>query len=760
MSTLIRWLVVPILLLSFGISSTPVVNASPSVSAGLRTLPTAETITDQRAALRSAYYVSVRELEDARNAGRALPRGQATAFAGAISGTTATMRAAAAAISAATTQAQVDAAAKLVAAESVRSSTTKQAAMKLVRLQGIRLEHISVIAKALQDRKTEVISTSAYAELEARAAALSTLLSDAVAIQLETVGKVVPSPSLTVEAPLADLKSGTGSITPAPGWVGFPGGCALPAAQDAFRPAAIAPGPSIITTAKMVRDSNNRMMADPAQAKEHAYLLRSATAEAAIVRDPATPWIWFPTRVTRLGYGWLAGQDTRSRDTLAADTRNILLTGPTALDDVRSAAVLTAASTAVDWLGGMPTVNDVVLVQWVGPISCMLFDHDNWVDGPTNLSVVNNSAAFLAATAFLKDRPAQSATLAKAALTAIQPALKTITADGGTYEGPGYWNYQSTAVAALYSTVANVYQTKPITLPPLGRVSKYAMDAATPAGQAVAFADATPQKFSPLMPAWDAYARKDGAVSAWVIKEYQKTRDIRLLWWWTTPGALRQPTSSIFQTTGLAVLQTTETTAALKGGTNGSLHSHLDLGTFSFSSKGVDWIVDPGPGSYSLPGYFSTTQRWTYWKTSTASHSTISDNGKNQPLTASAGLAVPSSSGAVVDLRAALPGTTKALRTATLTAAGASLKDSIRASQPRDLRWQIVTDAEVTVTGAQAVLTKSGQTLKVAFVGAPPNAQLTAVTAPETSSTGAKLTLISLELSRVTALDLTAHFSS
>ena len=719
-------------------------------------LTTTGTIVEQRAALRAAYYTSVQELEDARGAAGTLPRGQADAFASAISGTAVTMRAAAAAISAATNQTEVDAAAKLVKIESVRSSTAKQAATKLVRLQQMRLEQTAVAAEAVQDKLAGRISGQAYAELDARAAAFSTLLSVAVNTQLQTVGKAVASPPLTVEAPLASLKSGTGPITPAAGWVGFAGGCALPAAQVSFRPVPVASGPSIVTNANLVRDAKDRMMRDPILAKEHGYLLRSATAEAGIVRDLKTPWNWYPTRVLRLGYGWLAGQDTLSRDKLAGDTRDILLAGPESMETLRAATVLTAAATAADWTGGMPEVDDSVRVRWIGPLTCMLFDHDNWVDGPTNVSGVNDSAAFLAAVAFLKDRPAQSAALAKATLTAVQPALKTITADGGTYEGPGYWNYQSTAVSSLYSTVANVYQSPPVPLPSLARVSKYAIDAVTPAGQGVAFADSSPQRMSALMPAWDSFARQDSAVAGWVAGEYQKARDVRLLWWWASPGTVRKPASAVFPATGLAVLQSTGKTAALKGGVNGSLHSHLDLGTFSYSSKGVDWIVDPGPGSYSLPGYFSTTQRWTYWKTSTSSHSTISDAGKNQPTTASAALAVPSPTGAVVDLRAALPGTTKALRSATLTTSGVNLKDSIQAPKPRDLKWQIVTDATVTVTGTKATLTKSGQTLSITFTGAPTTARLTAVPAPETSSTGAKLTLITLTLPQVTALTLTA----
>jgi hypothetical protein len=260
------------------------------------------------------------------------------------------------------------------------------------------------------------------------------------------------------------------------------------------------------------------------------------------------------------------------------------------------------------------------------------------------------------------------------------------------------------------------------------------------------------------MPAWDSHARKDPAVAAWVAAEYQKERDVRLLWWWTSPGSVRQPASAVYPSTGLAVLQAPGKTAALKGGVNGSLHSHLDLGAFSYSSKGVDWIIDPGAASYSAAGYFSSTQRWANWKAGTSSHSTISDAGKNQPLAASAALAVPLPTNAAVDLRAALPGTTRALRTVAMTPSGATLKDSIQSPQPRDLTWQIITDATVTITGSKATLVKAGQTLSINFTGAPATARLTTAVAPETSSTGSKLTVISLTLPKTTALTLSAAF--
>ena len=128
-----------VLLVASIVIAPPVAQAGEPTSAPKFAQAVTGTISEQRAQLRKAYSVSVQELNGAREAVKALPRGQESTFTTALSGSTASLRAADAAVSAATTQAQVDAASKLIHTESVRSSTAKQAASKLVRLQQMRV---------------------------------------------------------------------------------------------------------------------------------------------------------------------------------------------------------------------------------------------------------------------------------------------------------------------------------------------------------------------------------------------------------------------------------------------------------------------------------------------------------------------------------------------------------------------------------------------------------------------------------------------
>ncbi|MBK9492384.1 MAG: heparinase II/III family protein [Haliscomenobacter sp.] len=43
----------------------------------------------------------------------------------------------------------------------------------------------------------------------------------------------------------------------------------------------------------------------------------------------------------------------------------------------------------------------------------------------------------------------------------------------------------------------------------------------------------------------------------------------------------------------------------IKGGINGSEHSHLDLGNFELEAGGVRWAKDLGSDDYNLPGYWT-----------------------------------------------------------------------------------------------------------------------------------------------------------
>jgi hypothetical protein len=293
-------------------------------------------------------------------------------------------------------------------------------------------------------------------------------------------------------------------------------------------------------------------------------------------------------------------------------------------------------------------------------------------------------------------------------------------------------------------------------MPSLAKVFGYALNSTGPDGRPSPFGDAMLDELSALMPAWDARVRGDGAVAAWVAGRFAQKPDAYLMWWWTAPGALPAKQTSVYPQTGFAALHVPGSTATLKGGSNVLTHAHLDLGTVSFFRKGIQWAVDPGMMPSSTPGYYSALQRYTYWKPGTSAHSTLAYPGTNQPVTAVAKVTAVSSIAASVDLRQALPGTTTATRTVTHGSTSVVIKDVIRSATAKDMTWQWVTDASVSLGTNRAVLRRDGQAVTIVLSGVPAGAVLAAVPAPDTGPDGKALTILKLTMPKVTTLDLTA----
>lgn len=715
------------------------------------------TLSEQRLVLRNKIYAAKQEYVDARPYIPLLARADGLDVKDSIADGVVSLDGASDVVTAASTQELMTAAAKVVDSESLRAATVKTSAERLKTIKDLRGAQQQVATKALADFTSARIAQGAFAAIKTRTSNFSTLLAADTANQLKTIGQVLPASPLQAPQWRDEMETGSADVPTARGWVGFSGGCALPVAEEKYIPRLPSNGPGIATNNSLVAAAKSRAASDARLSGIHGQMLRSASTQADEVLTLEQLQSGFSPRIARLGYGWLEAGDAKAGNALRADTRRVLEAGPESMNTLSASHLLLAAATSADWtsLAGM---EDTALIRWIGPQTCLHADRENFVDAPTNIAALHNSATFVAAAVFLENSPLQAAALAKESLVSIQPALKLITTDGGTGEGPGYWTYQSRALATLYSTLPNVYASSPLAMPSLAKVSDYAMNSTGPDDLPTPFADAEPDALSPLMPAWDAFSRKDPAAAAWVSVELQKKPDAYLMWWWTEPGALPAKRDSVFPHTGLAALHSSEGTATLKGGDNSVNHAHLDLGTLSFFRRGVQWAVDPGTELGEPAGYYGDTTRWDYWKPGTSAHSTLMVTGVNQPVSAKAATSLPSTSTAVVDMVQALPGANSARRTLIHGDAGLVVKDSVRSSPGIPLTWQWVTDADVTVDASskRATMTKKGQTASLRFEGAPSGSVISAVTAPGTGPDGSKLTVIKLTMPATTNLDLTA----
>lgn len=717
----------------------------------------APTLSEQRASLRSQIEAAKQDYVNARPFVSLLARADGLALKSAIDTGVKTLDQASLLVTNAQTRTAMDAAAAAVATEAQRASTTRTSGANLKAARDLRAVQQEVAREALANLENGSITQAAYEAIEARAAAFTTLLAADTKSQLGQLGKTVKPVSLQAAGWRDELEQNIGTIPTAAGWVGFAGGCALPAADPTFRPQLPTIGPGVATNAQQVASAKARGEAHATLKPIHEQMLRSATTQAGQTLSLDQLRSGFVPRIARLGYGWLEAGDTASRDKLRTETRQLLEAGSGYSNSLTTSHLLLAASTAADWseLSGM---EETVQVDWLGTHTCLHADRENFVDAPTNIAAIHNSASFVASAVFLEDSPEQAAALAKESLTSIQPALQMILTDGGTKEGPGYWTYQSRALATLYSTLPNAYTSMPIAMPSIAKVSDYAMNSTGPDRLPTPFADAAPEKLSPLMPAWDAYSRNDPAVGAWVERELKEKPDAYLMWWYTTPSTIPARKSSVYPYTGFAALHASTTTATLKGGDNAANHAHLDLGTVSLFRGGIQWSVDPGGELGSPSGYYSDPTRWGFWKPGTSAHSTLSIAGANQPVNARAGVSLPSSSTATVNLLQALPGTTSATRTLRHAATQSVVTDTVRATTALPLQWQWVTDAQVVVEPAlkRATLKKNGKQIVITFTGVPAGSTLSAVAAPGTGPDGAPLKILKLVTPKVTSLNLVA----
>lgn len=700
------------------------------------------------------------------------------------------LAAVAARLSAADTQSEVDAVADQVFAERKRARVFRVASVLGANSFTARRAAITAGQNAFAQRLDGTLPDADYAEVRGDSAAVSALAAkDRRRAWAALLTTSTPAPSEAAAA-VGALTSTERATAPA-GWVGVPGGCAVSTADASWLGHAGEPGTHLWVDQSQVVEARVRSTAtEGLAARAHGRLMTSADADrSAITTDLTAVSAPLQRRAQRLGYAWLVTGDTDAAGWLRDDLTKVLLPGPKAANVLRDGVALESLATDLDWLGldENPTaeaamLREALLVRWLGPLSCRFDNLDSTVTGGTNIPITVNTAALHAAYALAAAEPELSAALVRTALTRLRPGIAAMTVDGGSFEGPSYWNLQARYLAAVYGTTAAVYAglTPPVTLPSPGGHPGYAWSSTDSRGVSLPFADAyeTPEALRPGLVSWMAHrtgeARAGAIMRAWLERP---TEGFQVLWW-PTDAALAAATpdrlSKVFKRTGLAVLQAGDTTAWLKGGSSRDAHTHLDLSMVGYSRYGVAWAVDPGKGDYSLPYYSSrtaTSKRWSYWKVSAAGHSTLSAPAGQPPLrsapfssfTASSPNTLTSNGSATLDLRQVLPGASTATRTASLAADGRlTVTDKVASSLALSWVWRWVTDADVTVTGTGPArlitLTRDKRVVTIALSGLPSGSSVSVVDAPSgaVGPDGRPLRVVTVNLGKTTRLALTA----
>jgi hypothetical protein len=374
--------------------------------------------------------------------------------------------------------------------------------------------------------------------------------------------------------------------------------------------------------------------------------------------------------------------------------------------------------------------------------------YHGWARGDNNWNQVCNGGITLGVLAIMENEPKLARELVHRAVNGVQVVMKQYEPDGAYPEGPGYWvygtSYNVIFLAALESVLGTDFGLS--TAPGFSRSASYYLHVAGPTGLYFNYPDSgSAGGFEPTV-LWFAHKYNQPSL-AWEQMRIWKGagRDpselvesrfapLALLW---ADGKQTPPADLSWMGRGsnpVAMFRTSWTDRdasyiAMKGGSPGVNHGHMDVGSFVFDSQGVRWAADLGPESYNkiesrgmnLWGREPNAQRWTIFRYNNLSHSTLVVNGAHQRVEGYAPIIRYSDKAplqrVVFDMSKVYEGQlASALRGAALLPEGqAVIQDELEAgAKPATVRWAMVTPAKVSIESANtAILTKSGKTLRM-----------------------------------------------
>ena len=279
--------------------------------------------------------------------------------------------------------------------------------------------------------------------------------------------------------------------------------------------------------------------------------------------------------------------------------------------------------------------------------ACWGWRNGSWmVDATHNWGVVVGAGTAMAALVVADGDLDVAAAALTQSLSRTNRALRVGSSDGGTAEGPSYAGLSQTYTTYLSSSLeASFGPTGPSLVAGIPGAARYVNAVTGPSNQLFSHSDSNTGRLVPVLPLWNA-RRGGDPLGYWLAdRVLAESHPHVLLFLWsrtpTTSPSAQEPLDSVFRPSGIATLRsgwgTSDTFVGVKAGTNRSGHSHLDLGSVVVDTNGRRFVEDPGQDCYCLPGYFSSAQRWTYWRVATAGHSTLTrERFRQQPTTASA----------------------------------------------------------------------------------------------------------------------------
>lgn len=415
------------------------------------------------------------------------------------------------------------------------------------------------------------------------------------------------------------------------------------------------------------------------------------------------------------------------------------------------AEMTTALAIGYDWLyNDLPektrqTIAQAIMQKGIEPS----FKNTGWVRGGNNWNQVCNGGITLGALAVMEDHPKLAQQIVHRAVNGIQVVMKHYEPDGAYPEGPGYWVYGTSYNVVLFAALDSVLGTdfNLSKAPGFARSAEYFLHVAGPTGNYFNYPDSgskggfTPavfwfvQKYDQPSLAWYQHQLwKDASAKDASQLVQSRLAPLTLAWSKTTTAVPDALCWTGRGSNSVAMFRNSWTDPdtvymAIKGGSPGVSHGHMDVGTFVIDADGLRWAADLGPESYNkietlgmnLWGGSQNAERWKIFRYNNLSHSTLVVNDQHQIVTGNAPIIRFSDDKSfphvVFDMSELYKGQlAQALRGASLLPSGQIIiKDEFEAAEKSaSVRWAMVTPAEVTIESDNtALLKQKGKTMRL-----------------------------------------------
>ncbi|MBL8060549.1 MAG: heparinase II/III family protein [Chthonomonas sp.] len=398
-----------------------------------------------------------------------------------------------------------------------------------------------------------------------------------------------------------------------------------------------------------------------------------------------------------------------------------------------------AMAIGYDWLGNAISDTDravirkAIIDKGLTPGLDQFTKRADWTQKTTNWSQVCASSLGMAAVAIQKDDKAMYTRVINLAAPCAKRAVSEYNKGGIPSEGPVYWRYGMAFHTMFNRTMVNQFGKFQSVMSDkaYAQTAWYPVYVLGPSGKNFNFSDSS-DWFVPT-PATLELARQTNQpqIAAWTNARVQELLNDPQTWneehrlsalflaWSMEAGDMNTtnlPLDRFFDgDTDIVTMRgswTDESSSfvGIKGGKNGVPHGHLDLGSFIFDALGERWAMDLGKDSYNLPGYFSK-ERYSYYRTGSASQNTVyfgNNQATNGTSTFKNKLNVASPYASIDMTKAQSNATSVVRRFDFVNRTDLVITDTVKTAKGA-WRWQMVTTANITLNGKQAILEINGK---------------------------------------------------